>query len=172
MQYELAIEGETISLDFSPAERENIAEVSTGTGKYLVSFQAVPGGRLHLVIDGQAVEAFVADTPQGKHVFVNGRTFLVRDTAHEPARKRRGSKDEIPEQVTPPMPSVVVRILVETGHHVTRGQGLVVVSAMKMETTLVAPYEGTVTRINTAVDAKVAPGDILVEIKKEDSGDG
>jgi biotin carboxyl carrier protein len=172
VQYELDIEGEIISLDFSPAEREDTAEVSTGTGKYRVSFQTVPDGRLHLVIDGKAMEAFVADTPEGKHVFVNGRTFMVKDDVQEPARKRHGSGDDIPQLVTPPMPSVVVRILVETGHHVGRGQGLVVVSAMKMEATLVAPHDGTVTRINTAVDAKVAPGDILVEIKKEDSGDG
>ena len=72
--------------------------------------------------------------------------------------------------MTPPMPSVVVRILVSEGAVVKRGQGLVVVTAMKMETTLVAPYDGKVKKINAAINRKVAPGDILVEIEEEVPG--
>ena len=79
--------------------------------------------------------------------------------------------DQPPGDVTPPMPSVVVRILVEEGDRVKKGQGLVVVTAMKMETTLKAPYNGRVKAIKTTVDAKVAPGDILVEIEEEEPQD-
>ncbi|MFZ0451589.1 MAG: biotin/lipoyl-containing protein, partial [Desulfatiglandaceae bacterium] len=74
--------------------------------------------------------------------------------------------------ITPPMPSVVVRILVAEGDRVESGQGLVVVSAMKMENTLVAPYKGLVKKINTRAEARVAPGDTLVEIEKEAPTDG
>ena len=63
------------------------------------------------------------------------------------------------------MPAVVVRILIQEGDQVEKGQGLVVVSAMKMETTLCAPLAGEVTAIHTSVEEKVAPGEILVEIK-------
>jgi len=75
--------------------------------------------------------------------------------------------------VTPPMPAVVVRILVNEGDWVSKGQGLIVVSAMKMETTLKAPMDGQVLKINTALQAKVMPGDRLVdiqEVSKEDDG--
>jgi len=82
-------------------------------------------------------------------------------------RTRRRGPEETPGEVTPPMPSVVLRILVKEGERVKRGQGIVVVSAMKMQTTLVAPTDGTVKKIHTKIDAKVAPGDILVEIEKE-----
>jgi biotin carboxyl carrier protein len=68
------------------------------------------------------------------------------------------------------MPAVVVRILVAEGDLVKAGQGLVVVSAMKMEAVLAAPHGGLVKRINTTLEAKVAPGDILVEIE-EGEGD-
>ena len=67
------------------------------------------------------------------------------------------------------MPSVVVRIMVEEGDLVKKGQGLIVVTAMKMETTLVAPSDGRVIKINTSIDAKVAPGDILVEVEEEEN---
>ncbi|MBW2139305.1 MAG: DUF2118 domain-containing protein [Deltaproteobacteria bacterium] len=65
------------------------------------------------------------------------------------------------------MPSVVVRVLVNEGDRVEKGQGLLVVTAMKMETTLKAPYAGIVKKINTQPEAKVMPGDILVEIEPE-----
>ena len=53
------------------------------------------------------------------------------------------------------------------GDRVRKGQGLVVVSAMKMEMTLSAPYAGTVTLVSTEAGAKVSPGEILVEIEPE-----
>jgi biotin carboxyl carrier protein len=44
---------------------------------------------------------------------------------------------------------------------------------MKMETTLYAPYNGTVEKINTSIGDKVMPGEILVDIKKnEEQTDG
>ena len=80
--------------------------------------------------------------------------------------KSRAGLDETPGEVTPPMPAVVVRLLVQEGEAVVKGQGLVVVSAMKMETTLKAPVDGVVKKINTGLQAKVMPGDRLVEIIK------
>jgi pyruvate carboxylase len=39
---------------------------------------------------------------------------------------------------------------------------------MKMETTLFAPFDGTVKKVNVAEGDKVMPGDILVDIEKEE----
>ena len=167
MIYHLTINEQPHSLDVFPGEGDSLAITWTGQDPKEVLFHSIGDGRLFLVVDGKAVDAFLADGPDGKHIFVHGKTFLVKDADQEPVRKRSRSNIEIPEQITPPMPSVVVRILVEVGGRVKKGQGLVVVSAMKMETTLVAPYDGTVTKINTAVDAKVAPGNTLVDLKKE-----
>ena len=65
-------------------------------------------------------------------------------------------------------------MLVEIGDEVRRGQELVVVSAMKMESRLTAPRAGTVKAIRATVGASVRPGDELVEIEPAtgESGDG
>jgi pyruvate carboxylase len=63
------------------------------------------------------------------------------------------------------MPSAVIRILAAEGDLVNRGQSLIVLSAMKMETTLTAPYHGLVKKIHVAVGAQVMPGEILLEIE-------
>lgn len=118
--------------------------------------------------DGQSrqVTACVMDGPEGKIVFVNGRTYLIHDLDQPGTCVRKGGADALPDQVTPPMPAVVVAIPVTLGEEVRKGQAVMVVSAMKMETTLRAPYDGTVARINAAVTEKVMPGQILVEITR------
>jgi biotin carboxyl carrier protein len=65
------------------------------------------------------------------------------------------------------MPAVVVAVLVEAGLAVARGDPLVVVSAMKTETQLVAPIAGRVAAVSARVGAKVRPGDVLVQIEPE-----
>jgi biotin carboxyl carrier protein len=56
---------------------------------------------------------------------------------------------------------------VSAGDAVVKGQAVVIVSAMKMETTLVAPFDGTVSKVNVAEGDKVMPGDVLVDIEKD-----
>lgn len=60
----------------------------------------------------------------------------------------------------------VVKVLVEKGQKVTKGTPLVVTEAMKMETTLSAPMDGTVTAIHVAAGERVDSGDCLMEISQ------
>lgn len=168
-KYNLKIGENMLDMDVSnPVDGQDM-EFIIGGKTYHVGYQAVSDSRLHLVVDGKAVEAFVIRGEAGKHVFVNGRRYLVEDAHRLPRhRGRRPGMDQAPGDVTPPMPSVVVRIMVKEGDIVKKGQGLIVVTAMKMETTLKAPYNGRVTAIKTDVNAKVAPGDLLVEIEEEE----
>lgn len=63
----------------------------------------------------------------------------------------------------------MVRVNVAPGDTVTESQSVAVVSAMKMETTLYAPFNGIVISVNAAEGDKVMPGDILVDIQKTDA---
>lgn len=63
------------------------------------------------------------------------------------------------------MPGKVVRLLVEAGAEVAKGDGVVVVEAMKMQNELKAPKGGTVKEIKTNEGATVATGDVLVVIE-------
>ena len=63
-----------------------------------------------------------------------------------------------------PLPGTIVATHVAPGQQVARGAPLVTVEAMKMEHTLTAPYEGTVTRVAFGVAERVAAGAVLVEL--------
>ncbi|MCC6623859.1 MAG: biotin/lipoyl-binding protein [Deltaproteobacteria bacterium] len=63
------------------------------------------------------------------------------------------------------MPGKVVKVLVQPGDVVTKGQPLLVVEAMKMEHALKAPRPGRVTLVRAAAGEQVVPGAPLVELE-------
>ena len=65
------------------------------------------------------------------------------------------------------MPGRVVAVLVEEGHQVEVGQGVVVLEAMKMENEIRAEVAGKVTKLHVRPGQSVEGGDLLFEI-----GDG
>jgi len=141
--------------------------VGDGPAKEL-AYRALPDGRLLLETEGRTIDAVTASDGAMTWVFVDGRAWKIEDADRAPSRRGRQRDDDLGD-VTPPMPAAVVRILVGPGDTVTRGQGLVVVSAMKMETTLVAPHGGVVSQVHTAVGEKVAPGDVLVDVTPDEA---
>jgi urea carboxylase len=66
--------------------------------------------------------------------------------------------------VDAPFASSVWKVDVEVGDHVTAGQPLLALEAMKMETVLTAPADGTVTRVLVAAGNQVDPGAPLVVV--------
>jgi len=63
------------------------------------------------------------------------------------------------------MPGKVVRILVEIGAEVAKGDGIVVVEAMKMQNELKAPKDGVIAEIRAIEGQTVNAGDILVVVE-------
>ena len=79
-------------------------------------------------------------------------------------RKRSSSGPEAGD-ITPPMPGSIIRVLVAAGDEVSKGQELIVMSAMKMETTLYAPADGTIKAVLIEEGEQVAAGQQLVEFE-------
>lgn len=169
MEYNLNISQNTIHVNVDIREDRSLQAV-VNQKIYDVSYNQISENQIHVKLNcngyKKQVNAYVADMPDGKIIFINGRQYLVRDLEAQGKRVQKTKGLDIPNQITPPMPSVVVKILVQIGDRVEKGQSVIVVSAMKMETTLCAPFNGTVAQINAAINDKVAPGQILVEIEK------
>jgi propionyl-CoA carboxylase alpha chain len=65
-----------------------------------------------------------------------------------------------------PMPGKVLRVTVGVDDHVTEGQVMVVMEAMKMEHTLRAPHAGRVTEVRCQAGNQVEAGAVLVMIEE------
>jgi len=70
-----------------------------------------------------------------------------------------------PGALRAPMPGLVVRVLVEPGQAVSRGGGVVVLEAMKMENELKAAADGTVKAVRVGTGEPVDKGQVLVEFE-------
>lgn len=64
-----------------------------------------------------------------------------------------------------PMPGTVVRVGVEVGDKVERGQALVWLEAMKMEHTVSAPAEGVVVELAVTAGQQVEVGAVLAVVQ-------
>ena len=167
MEYTLRINEAKVPVKVEPKENRQF-RLSMDGKTYDVTCDVISENQLHLVIDGEQRNAFVMEENEScRIVTLNGIPYIVEDAdqaGRRPGRRRKPGA--IPRDVTPPMPSVVVKLLVAEGDVVNKGDGVVVVSAMKMETTLAAPFDGRIVRINVAEGEKVMPGQILVDIQK------
>ncbi|MGM7720230.1 pyruvate carboxylase [Metabacillus sp. Hm71] len=70
------------------------------------------------------------------------------------------------EQIGATMPGTVIKVLVEKGEKVNKGDHLIITEAMKMETTVQAPFAGTVNAIHVSNGEGIQTGDLLIEIIK------
>ncbi len=69
------------------------------------------------------------------------------------------------KKVTAPMPGSIMKVLVNVGDKVTKGQALLVFEAMKMENDLTAPADGVIAEINAVAGNTMAVGETLIVIE-------
>ncbi len=165
MKYNLTLLEKTTPLAVSPTAN-GAWEMESPEKRLAVTGRRIDDTHLFLTIDGVGCNAFISDDGNAKQIMIDGVLYQVIDADAQARSTVSGAASPtLPRDATPPMPAVVVKIMVAVGQQVKAGDGLVVVSAMKMETTLTAPFDARVAGINVAVDDKVAPGDILVDLE-------
>jgi 3-methylcrotonyl-CoA carboxylase alpha subunit len=69
-----------------------------------------------------------------------------------------------------PMPGRIIAVEVTQGQSVTKGQKLLTLEAMKMEHSLVAPFDGVVTELNAEIGAQVQVEAVLVKVDPAEEG--
>jgi biotin carboxyl carrier protein len=169
MDYRLKI-GETVIPFHAEKKGDHGITLSHDECLLNVEYTVISSHHLHLLANGSPVNAYIAQEGNTKTVIIRGIPYSIGDADTTDTRARGKKKSQaIPQDITPPMPAVVVRILVSLGDRVQQGQSVIVVESMKMETTLTAPANGSVKAVNVAAGDKVMPGQILIDIDKDAS---
>ncbi|KDP53668.1 pyruvate carboxylase [Staphylococcus aureus subsp. aureus CO-98] len=73
-----------------------------------------------------------------------------------------------PSHIGAQMPGSVTEVKVTVGEEVKVNQSLLITEAMKMETTIQAPFNGTIKQVTVVNGDAIATGDLLIEIEKAD----
>ena len=72
-----------------------------------------------------------------------------------------------PNQIAAPLPGLVVGVAISAGDAVRKGQKLLSIEAMKMETTIYAERPGRVVEVLAAVGRQVKTGELLIKLGPE-----
>jgi 3-methylcrotonyl-CoA carboxylase alpha subunit len=125
-----------------------------------LSGERLPDGRLLVRLDGRVFKARAVREGDDWHVFCEGdyrRLSLKQELV--------GASDEASSgSLSAPMPGRVIKVLTAAGAKVTRGQALLILEAMKMEHTIVAPADGVVKEIHYGAGEQVLEGAELITL--------
>lgn len=100
---------------------------------------------------------------------IDGQTFNI--TIEEPMDQLLKSMGldmsalQKAEPIKAPMPGKILKIMVEVGQTVSKGDGLLILEAMKMENVLKASGDATIKAINIEEQKAVEKGQILIELE-------
>lgn len=170
--------------------------VRLGAAEELQDVSVEPRGTRWIITVGEAehlVEQIVLEKDElfslivGDHSYLvdlietdweSGR-FVVGAIGEQIALSVRDELEAVAEQVTAatrasgvfelraPMPGIVVRALAAAGEHVARGQGLVILEAMKMQNELASELEGRLAELLVEPGQLVETGAVLARVIRE-----
>ncbi|MFJ8260836.1 pyruvate carboxylase [Rummeliibacillus sp. NPDC094406] len=66
------------------------------------------------------------------------------------------------------MPGTVIKVLAQKGEKVSKGDHLIITEAMKMETTIQAPFDGIIRNIYVLNGEGIQPGDLLIDLSNHE----
>jgi biotin carboxyl carrier protein len=165
MDFEFTVNGvsRAISLD----KKEDRVSIRQGDKTLEAEVRVISQNTLSFIVDGRSVLAIVARDRDKKHVWIDGRTYLIQSGKEEQRRAERGD-DRVQRGksvVTAPMPGKVVKVCVAEKEAVRKNQTLAIVEAMKMENEIKSPLEGFVKKIHVSAGDLVDSEKTLLELE-------
>jgi pyruvate carboxylase len=94
------------------------------------------------------------------------QTSVVDRSVQALVKARPKADPSVPAQVGAPIPGLITTLSVGVGTKVTKGDKLLTLEAMKMQTTIYAPCDGMVEEVTAKVGDVVESKDLLVLIKE------
>lgn len=155
----------TITLDRLPDGRY---QATIGDRAY--TFEAVRGSDGTSTLrftDAESARIAAAGDGETRYVQVNGQPITLERTTLQSARiasPRKSSGGPTSGTISAQMPGQVREVSVSVGDAVKRGQTLLVLEAMKMETRITAPADGAVQQVWVQVGLIVERGQRLIEL--------
>ena len=137
---------------------KGLYRIAVDGNEFLVDGKKTGRTNYSLIVDNRSFEIEVDNAEDEYRVLVDGRNYHV-NLVDERRVRVGGAQSELQlqgrQKVSVPMPGKVIAVLVSVGDSVEKGQGLVIVEAMKMENEVRSPVAGEIKEI------KVKPGDAV-----------
>ena len=132
-----------------------------GEARIDVALESGAHGLLQATVDGVSHRVHWRAGAEGACLDALGVCASLTDRTHEGARGERKASGRI----ACAMHGLVVKLAVQPGEQVQRGQLLLAIEAMKMQHRIESPIDGTIREIGVAEGQQVSPGRLLVMVE-------
>ena len=122
-----------------------------------------------VTVDGEEFEVILEKKGENWDVEIEGFNFSIKidqgnSTNSSKKRKRGGSKRKLSGKISSSIPGKIVSLNVKLGDIVKQGQVVMILEAMKMETSVSAPADGAIVEVKVQAGDSCSVGDILVTL--------
>ncbi|MBW6537205.1 MAG: hypothetical protein K0B11_19510 [Mariniphaga sp.] len=148
----------------------NLLEVDVNGKIYQVDLLHTPDSTFSIIENGRSYNIELVPQNQPKkyiaHTLYHTYSLEIID-AETRYLINRGSNGLISNEktISSPMPGKVVKILVNEGDVIQKGENAIIIAAMKMESEYKAPIDGIVKKINVKEGDIIEGDQILIEIE-------
>ncbi|HEY2127294.1 MAG TPA: biotin carboxylase N-terminal domain-containing protein [Streptosporangiaceae bacterium] len=143
-------------------ETEFTGSIEPYSGPPADQAEAAPRERITVEVSGKRLEVLL---PAG----LGGTVPAAAGTARRPRGSRRAAGgaagQATGDELTSPMQGTITKIVAAEGDHVSAGDTVVVLEAMKMEQPLTAHKDGTVTGLAVQIGQTVPAGAVICQLK-------
>lgn len=129
-----------------------------------IKIEKIDENKFRIKSDKSELIAYGKKVKDKYFINIEGRQYIFTEVEDEFASE---IQNEDRAEITTPMPGNVVKIIAKLNEEVEDGDPLLVIEAMKMETTLYSPIKGIVKEINVAEKEQVDPEKYMMLIEKE-----
>ncbi|MBQ6052053.1 MAG: biotin/lipoyl-binding protein [Clostridia bacterium] len=122
--------------------------------------------KFNITVNGKTYEVVVEETGVSSAP-AQAPSAPVQTASPEPAKQEAPAPVSVPADgttISAPMPGTILKVNVEKGASVKKGDVLLVLEAMKMENDIQSPVDGTVIAVQASKGASVDTGAPLVTI--------
>lgn len=156
-------DGSTHTIQLIPADStsDQVYRVEIDEATHQVSLWAYENGRLTLETDGHIQTMQIAFDHAKIWIAAHDGNFALEWLTPLPLPDKTSATES---SLRAPMPGKIVDVHVKLGDHVTKGETLVTLEAMKMEHRIQAPYDGQIEALHYEIGASVQADEILLEL--------
>jgi geranyl-CoA carboxylase alpha subunit len=138
--------------------------VSAGEAQFQIEVRSDDGHQVQLIVDGAHEAALCWLQGNDGWLDVGGICAAFVDRSQAPPEV---DDPEGHGLIASRMHGQLVKLAVEVGQRVRKGEFMLAIEAMKMEHRIDAPIDGTVVEIGAAAGTQVSPGKLLVRIEAD-----
>ena len=133
--------------------------------EYPVALQANGGKQYRLTLAGREENLWIVHDGDDVYVHAFGKAWSMKLV--DPVDFTSGSAEDDGNSIEAPMPGTTVAVSVAAGDAVKKGQALLTMESMKMETVISAWRDGVVAQMNVEVGSSFDRGSVLVTLEEE-----